>query len=366
MKIANCIEVVMKIEDIDLLERITSKYKYRYDILDNCFNTSVANTVVYVPINITILLAELKQFGETLDDNKEFPMHCAIAVLNLFAHYRHYYMTRNASLVVLVGYVKDSFNYRRFHSIISIIEDLCEFFPHIYFMGDVASIKHTILVGSLLKYIYSISLNKTDSVIHIYSSLNVDKQLMFIFPAKDSYKICKPMNSSKVDFLSKNQFLNKIFKENEDAFNNVSVYKSEIERLSVILGIYFGSYECCSSSEKNTFTFSFIKETIKNKAKHLLFFIEKVYDKNNKELNINHQFTLFLKNYLNNQVELESLKSYIRRYDYFSHQGSYMHNFIQPVYKAYNTKLKDYNIAKEAEKYRLLITHQLYANWLMF
>jgi hypothetical protein len=357
---------VMKIEDIDLLERITSKYKYRYDVLDTCFNDSVINKTVYIPVNITILLTELKQFGDTIDDNKEFTMHCAIAVLNLFAHYKHYYMTRDAVSVILVGYVKDSFHYKKFHSIISIIEDLCEFFPHIYFMGDVASIKHTILVGALMQYIYSISLNKADSVIHVYSSLNVDKQLMFIFPVKDAYKICKLMNSAKVDFLSRTQFFNKIFKGNEEILNKVGTYKSELERLSVILGIYLGSYECCSSSEKATYTFSFIKETIRNKSKHLLFFIEKVYDKDNKKININQQFTLFLKNYLINKVDLESLKSYTRRYDYFSHQGSYLYSFIQSVYNAYSSKLKDYNIAKEAEKYRLLISHQLYANWLMF
>jgi hypothetical protein len=356
----------MRIEDIDLLERITSKYKYKYDILDNYFTSSINNTIVYVPINLTILLTELKQFGESIDDNKEFAMHCAIAILNLFAHYKHYYMTRKASLVVLVGYVKDSFHYRKFHSIISIIEDLCEFFPHTYFMGDVASLKHTILVGALLKYIHNITLNKVDSLIHVYSSLNVDKQLMCIFPVKNAYKICKPMNSSKVDFLSKDQFISKIFKENEDAFNKVSIYKAEIDRLNVILGIYFGSYECYSSSEKNNYTFTFRKDTIRNKVKYLLFFIEQVYDKDNDKLNLNQQFVLFLKNYLVNKVDLESLKSYVRRYDYFSHQGSYMHNFIQSVYNAYNTKLKDYNIAKESEKYRLLITHQLYSNWLMF
>jgi hypothetical protein len=356
----------MKIEDIDLLERIAAKYKYKYELLDNCFNTSITNTIVYVPINITILLTELKQFGETIDDNKEFIMHCAIAILNLFAHYKHYYATRNAAGVVLVGYVKDSFHYRKFHNIISIIEDLCEFFPHVYFMGDVASMKHTILVGALLKYIHSITINKLDSIIHVYSSLNVDKQLMCIFPTTVSYKICKLMNTSKVEFLSKNQFIYKIFKENKEVFDTVCLYKYEIERLIVILGIYFGSYECYSASEKNAYTFSFIKENIRNRVKHILFFIEKVYDKENDKININQQFTLFLQNYLTNKVDLESLKSYTRRYDYFSHQGSYMHNFMRSIYAAYNTKIKDYNIAKESEKYRLLITHQLYANWLMF
>jgi hypothetical protein len=83
----------MKLSDIELLERIAAKYKYRYEILDSCFEKTVSNTLIYVPINITLLLSEFKEFEESLDDRKDFAIHAAISVMNLFAHYRHYYMT---------------------------------------------------------------------------------------------------------------------------------------------------------------------------------------------------------------------------------------------------------------------------------
>jgi hypothetical protein len=356
----------MDLNDIELLEKIASKHKYRYELLNSCFENTVSNTLIYVPINVTVLLSELKEFGDSLYDKKDFNLHCAIAVMNVFAHYKHYYMTLKALRVIIIGFVKDSFYYKQFRGIISIIENICEFMPHVYFMGDVASIKHTILVGAFLSYIQSNTISSSPCSMHIYSSLNVDKQLLCLFPTKESYKICKPMNGNHVDFLSKRQFIQKLFKDNETIFSYVHTYKSEIERLNVIIGVFLGTYECYSKSEKNNFTFSFIRETLKNRTLHLLHFFQNKYDKNNTTQNINKQFTLYLKSFLSNPVDLESLKTYINRYDYFYHEGRYMHNIMKELYNTYKVKILDYEIAKESEKYRLLINHPLYANWLLF
>jgi hypothetical protein len=354
----------MKIDDIETLEKITAKHKYRYEILDSCFENSVIGTIIYVPINITILLNELSQFGDTLDDSADFHMHCAISVMNLFAHYKHYYKVKKAELVIIVGYVKDAYYYRQFQSIITIIENICEFFPNIYFMSNIASIKHTILVGGFLRYIHSTLTTELKSSIHVYSSLNIDKQLLMLFPAKESYKICKPMNTTTVDFLSKRQFINKIFKGREDIYTAVHMYKSEIERLVVILGIFFGSYECCSASEKNAFSFSFLKENLKKKVDRVKEFITTKYDRLNSQENMNNQFEKYLLQYLAGGNG-ESFKTYVKRYDFFSHQGQYIHKIMQELYNSSKTKFKDYEMLKESEKYKLFINHQLYANWLL-
>jgi hypothetical protein len=317
-----------------------------------------------VPINITIALQDIEKFKETILDTKDFSLHAGIAIANLFAHYKHYYTTKQASGVIIIGYVKDNFYYRQFHSIIKIIENICEFFPHIFFMNNIGSLKHTILVAGLLQHIHTFTITQQQSSIHVYSSLNVDKQLLCLFPTKEAYKVCKPMNGSTVEFLSKRQFIKKIFKDNDAAYGMVYTYKSEIERLSVLLGIYLGSYECYSSSEKKTFTFSFKRETIKNKVIRFKDFLER-FSKDDLGMNINAQFLNFLKSNLDNYVDLESLKTYAHRYDYFTHQGKYLNGIMSQLYGSLRVKLKDYTMSKETEKYRLFIHHQLYANWLM-
>jgi hypothetical protein len=356
----------MNLNDIELLEKITAKHKYRYEVLDSCFEKTIINTLIYIPINITLLLTELKEFGDSLDDKKDFNLHCAIAVMNLFAHYKHYYMIHDAARVIIIGFVKDSFYYKQFHEIISVIENICEFMPHIYFMGDVASIKHTILVGAYISYINSITVSGLPSSIHIYSSLNVDKQLLCLFPTKESYKISKPMGQSAVEFLTKRQFIQKLFKDNETAFSAVRAYKPELERLSVIVGVFLGTYECHSQSEKKQFSFSFKRETVRNRSLHLLDFFQRYYDKGNTMHNINNQLVAYLKSFLAIESELDSFKAYVNRYDYFFHEGRYMHNIMKELYNAYKVKILDYEIAKESEKYRSLITHPLYTNWLLF
>jgi hypothetical protein len=356
----------MKIDDIELLERITAKHKYRYDILDSCFEKTLLNTIVYVPINISLVLAELKQFGDTLYDTKDFNLHCAIAIMNLFAHYKHYYKNHQTAQVIIIGFVKDNYLYKQFHGIITIIENLCEFFPHVYFINNSAPIKHTILVAAYINYLRSINLSGLDCSLHLYSSFNIDKQLLCVIPTKESYRICKLMNTNKVDFLSKRQFINKIFKDNDKAFELVHTFKPEIERLNVILGVFFGSYECNSGLEKEHFTFTFIRETIKNRATHLLEFFTRYYNKDDPEHNINNQFINFLSSYLTNPVDIASLKNYTNRYDYFSHEGRYLHKFMREIHNSNRVKIKDYEMSKETEKYRLLIEHQLYANWLLF
>jgi hypothetical protein len=355
----------MKTEDIEMLERIAARHKYRYEILDSCFDKTIANTIIYVPINVTLVLAEINQFKDSLIDTKDFPLHAGIAIANLFAHYKHYYTTKGAEGVIIIGFVKDGFFYKEYHGIITVIENICDFFPRVYFMNNYAAIKHAILAGGLLSHIHSFTIAQQKSSIHVYSSFNADKQLMCLFPAKEAYKICKPMNSQRVEFLSKRQFIKKIFKDNDEAYEKVYMYKAEIERLCVVLGIYFGTYECYSASEKKKFTFVFARDTIKNKVKHFHNFLENHFSKDDPDANINGQFVQYLKHYLYNAVCFESFKMYINRYDYFSHQGKYMHDIMRHIYGSLKVKLKDYEMSKEAEKYRLFIQHPLYANWLM-
>jgi hypothetical protein len=355
----------MRIDDIEVLEKITAKHKYRYEVLDTCFEESIIGTIIYVPINITILLTELAQFGDSLDDNVDFKMHSAIAIMNLFAHYKHYYTVKKAESVIIVGFVKDNYYYKQYENIITIVENMCEFFPNVYFMSNIASMKHTILVGGFLRYIHSIIVTDFKSSIHIYSSFNVDKQLLCLFPTKEAYKVCKLMNTTTVDFLSKRQFINKVFKDNTPAYDLVHMYRSEIERLVVILGVYFGSYECFSSSERNTYSFPFTRDKLVKKADKVSQFITKYYNRNNSQENINNQFEKYICQFLINQSDSVSLASYIKKYDFFSHQGQYIHNVMKELYNASKAKIKDYAMSKESEKYKLLIHHQLYANWLL-
>jgi hypothetical protein len=357
----------MKLNDIEVLERIAARYKYRYGILDDRFVNTIIDTLIYVPINITMLLSEIRQYGESLDDKKDFNLHCTITIMNLFAHYKHYYATHQVSRVIIIGFVRDSFFYKQFHSIISIIETICEFMPNVYFMHDIAPIKHTILVGAFISYIHSNTLSGSPCSVHIYSGLNIDKQLLCIIPAnKTSYKICKQMGSNQVNFLEKNIFIKKLFRENDEIYSLICTYKSEIERLNVIIGIYFGTHECYSVSEKKHFTFSFKREPIKSRVLHLLYFLENYYNKDNMTKNINKQFIDYLQSFLTNPVDLESLTKYVNRYDYFSHEGIYLHNIMKELYNSVRVKILDYEMSKESEKYRQLIEHPLYANWLLF
>jgi hypothetical protein len=349
----------MNIEDITVMEQIIAKYKYRYEILDSVFGNSILGVTVYAPINITGILNDLKLFQTELTNTSDFEIHCVIGIMNLFAHYKHYYIVRKVLNVIIVGYVRDKQIYNQFKYIISNIQSICDFFPHIYFMENITNLRHTILVGSFIRYLYTITIKQNKNSIHVYSNYNIDKQLLTIFPTKDAYKINKQMYSNKVEFLSKEQFIEKLVKGNNAIIN----YRSEIERLCVPIGLFLNTYICISSRDKNEFNINFQKMQTKHKIQYIIDFIEKYYRKEDNK-NINSQFIEYLShiNIVNNYT---AFTQYEKEYDTFIHQGKQVHIFMQQLYNAWKAKLKDYSLSKESEKYKMFTEHHLYVNWLL-
>lgn len=354
---------INKMDDIDIknIEIMCTKVKIRYDEMDVAFGTQIDGTNVYVPINLTSILTDLYEFKETLIDTDGFEIHAAICILNIFAHYKHFFQIKNANHVIILGYVRDNWVYNKFKDVLDQVVDYCEFFPNTYMMAKIMCDNklYIHLISSALSYMKSVSPNVHQSSIFVVSNTVIDRQLMCIFPTKCAYTIFKNY-ARKVEIIEKTSYMRGLFSKPQ--YYDESPYKSQLEQMNVLLGIYFGKFKNIAKrlNKDNKIEFKHNKNV--DKINILTAFLDKVYDQNSTN-SASIQFLEYL--IQSHEIDIPKLLySFEMMYDYRCQKVSILNNITIPILNSWKKKIKDYNLARESEKYKSLISHQLFSNWL--
>lgn len=355
--------------DISTIEKMCAiKMKIKYDEMSVAFGDKIEGTNVYVPINLTLILSDLLEYKESLVDATGFEIHAAISILNIFAHYKHFFQTKNANHVIILGFVKDNWVYNKSKAILDQVVDYCEFFPNVYMLPKI--LKDTPQFNRLYLHIVSatmlhmeMALPKTNkSCIFLVSNMVIDRQIMFLFPTKYACTIFKNY-MRKTEIIEKTSYMRDIF--NKPQYYDESSYKPQLEQMNVLLGAYFGKFNNSSIFKRfGSNSIKFIHNRYTDKIKILSEFLTLEYDINS----TNSVSSQFLK-CLINLKELEP--QYIRKismfesvYDYRYQNINEINSIIVPILKTWRKKIKDYSLARESESYKLLISHQLFSNWL--
>ena len=99
-----------------------------------------------------------------------------------------------------------------------------------------------------------------------------------------------------------------------------------------------------------------------DKINILTTFLDKVYDQNSTN-SVSIQFLEYL--IQSHEIDIpKPLYSFEMMYDYRCQKVSILNNITIPILNSWKKKIKDYNLARESEKYKSLISHQLFSNWL--
>ena len=350
--------------DINSIEMMCSKMKIRYDEMDVAFGEAVAGTNVYVPINLTSILMDLESFKESLVDDKDFEIHAAISILNIFAHYKHFFQIKNANHVIILGYVKDNWVYDKHKKILDQVVDYCGFFPNVYMMARILckGAMYVHLVASTISYMKSISPNIHQSSVIVVSNTVADRQLMCTFPTKCAYTVFKNFNR-KVEIIEKTSYMRGLF--NKPQYYDESSHKSQLEQMNVLLGMYFGKFKNWMLKRFSSSSVKYVHSKYNDKINILSEFLDKVYDQNSTD-STSKQFFKYLmdSNEFVDNGECEKAKVFEMWYDYRCQNTHELNNVMIPVLNSWKKKIKDYALARESESYKTLISHQLFSNWL--
>lgn len=362
----------MQEDDIQILQRIAAKEKVRYDELDLQFNNSGANliggTTCYVPIDFTPLLNDFDSYREGLVDDKEFEMHAAIELLNVAAHWKHYFASRNAYHVIIVCFVRDGIVYDKFKKILDMFYDFTNYFPNIYMIPNIMTSKsslHVHVVAAVLNYIKSVSPSSKvkHSSIFVISAINSDKQLMFLFPTKVACTIYKGYAFSATTFLYKEKQMIKIMKH-EDYYKNFR-HKAELEYMNVLVGRYLNTVKF-KNSKLDSVRVKFVHSKTMDKINFINDFIENHYDPS-QQITICNQFLLYLQSAgeVDTLEGVNALVSYEKYFDFRAQNVGKINEVIIPLFQAWKKKIKDYAIARQSENFNILKEHLAYLNWLL-
>ena len=354
----------MEKEDITTLERVTSKYKLRYDIMEVSYAEEILGTKLYLAINITQLLNDMDLFRQTLVDTSNFELHCSISIMNLFAHYKHFYLSRaEVNRCTIIGFVKDSFTYKKYAEICDNVVGICEFFKDVYFIPDVYEYLHTHIVCACIQHMDSYTAYKRDMprTIHVLSAYNIDKQIMTCIPTKTAHKFHKKMSGNMED-ISKDTMMRELFKT-EGYYRN-SEYKYELDSLLVPIGKFLNSM-VCTTGKSEDYTVKYTVQRVKDKLTYIDDFIKNCYKPGSDS--ISSQFFGYLKEkslFKDSFVDENNYLRYLKRCDFRFKNIGVLNSALAPLVETWKKKIKDYAIARESERYKLLIKHELYADWL--
>ena len=364
-------------DDIKNMDGITHKYKIKYDVFDSEFKEEkdqIKGYSCYVPINLTSLVYEFTRLKEAVIDTTDFELHAAISILNLYAHYKHYFKSRGAKNVIVMGYVKDVYVYRKYKQILDRVYDYSVFFQGIYTIPDITepNIPIMYIVASALSYMHEA--NKSPKFlfdgskscnVFVISSFPHDRQLMLAFPTNVAAVIFKNSYTRKEVIITKEDYMRKLCKK-EELYDNCS-RKSDLKYLNFFIGRYFGTMRIRFFYRNDvTEVIHFKTKGYSKKMKLIMKFIEEKYDPVS-EKNMIHQLLDYFKEIgeLLDKSEWQSFYTYEKEFDYHMQNKGNLLRTISPLIETWLKKIKDYEINRQSESYQKLITHQLSINWLM-
>lgn len=354
----------MEKDDIETMERISSKYKMRYDNMTVNFGDKIQGTNVFVPINITNLLKDLDMFKESLIDVKDFEFHSAVSILNLYAHYKHYFMINDANHVVIIGYVKDNYTYDKYKDIIDQVVDYCGFFPNIYTVPKILLDNrfYIHIVSAIMMYMKSVFPTTNHSSIFVVSNFSMDRQMMCLFPTYAAYTMLKGYAGQPI-ILDKLKYMSTIMKK--EMFYTGSTNKVYLEYLNMFIGRYFGTNANINKNSASDIKIQYVHSKTTEKLEVMNKFFNSTFNKESIESISSQAYKYFTSiGEFANQESATHFLLFEKVYDFRFQNLGELNTIIIPLLNSWRTKLKDYEMQKDAEKYKKLISHQMFTNWL--
>lgn len=356
----------METTDIETLERITSKYKIRYDSMEVLFGDTLIGSRLFMAINITPLVKDLNEFEDTIANTDDYDLQCAISIMNLFAHYKHYYKARaKVEQIIIIGYVRDSYTYKKYSKLLDMISSICDYFHGVYFIPDIYNGNNVHIVCACINYMNACATNKHIPImIHVLSPYNMDKQILNCIPTTNACKLQKEL-SGKPTVQYKKEIMEKLFKSHPELYDD-SEYKPEIDALLVSIGKFLNSMVC--SKVKQTTDDYLIKYTVKSITKKIPIVFEflKTGYRSETGIPISTQFINYLadNHIFAEPVDQSIMIRYLKSCDFRFQNIGVLNTSLAPLIETWKKKIKDYAKERESERYKMLVKHQLYINWL--
>lgn len=356
-------------EDISMLEIMSAKYKARYDQILTVVggDKKIFGLVVFVPIDLTGLVNEFLDFKEALTDTEDFDLHASVTILNLYAHYKHYFMLHKAQKAIVIGYVKDKYNYGKAKHILNMVVDFCNFFPGVYTVPDIYENNHYYIhaVCAILIYMKKMVRDSKTGILCVGANV-VNRQLMYLFANVFAYSCFRLTFNQHMKFVSKMDHLKRIIGGEKLYYSALN--KHEIQYLNVFLARFMNfdkSYHNLLPKKTGKNIIRFTKRKTQDKIKMLSTFLVNVYDPERAEpMSVQFYLYVLAEGMFADKESYENFRLYLRLFDYrFQNQGR-INEVIVPLLRSWSKKVKDFAINRQSESYKRLIKHQLYVNWL--
>lgn len=346
-------------DDLNHIKIVAARIKMRYDDLDVNLPKKPSGTNCIVAIDFTTVIYEMVKLKDFLIDTKDFDIHVAIEIMNVFAHYKHYFKSRDCNKVTVLGFVRGNKVYESAETIFKIVVTLADYFPGVFMLSNIAKGFHVHTIAGMIAYIKSVSLKDTQFSVYVVSGIPLDKQLMCVIPTYQAYFIHKGFDFRPTIYLSKEDYLKKIMKtqENYDLFS----HKAELGYMNVSIGRYFNTLIFKQDKPINL-----KRSKLKDKIDHFNEFISSVYNPSFNE-NMTKQFIYYLKNIkeIPDEKQYKNFLEYERCYDYRFQDTGMIKNILVPLFNNWRLKIKDYDMTRKSENYKILVEHDMQYNWLL-
>lgn len=345
----------MTVEDIEYLERSMSSFKLKYVDLEQWFpkneNPEVQKRYI-IPFNISSILQVISEMETQLNDNLNYTFHAAISLLNIVAHYKRFYSSRLNMKTTFIIYSHSYDVYQINKEVLEKLKTMCDFIPgiiYIDYISDKPNIYPHIAYALVQLLTSTYNAQKTQSIIHVYSTHGIDYQLLFSTNSWEN-RIIKIM-PWKTKIETKNMMMSKVFGTKE--FYSKSTYKSEIETMLIPFGLYMNTIVKGPNPLLN------MKGQRKDKRLESInkFLIEN-QGKTDTELFEN------FKNELIHEKDQSMYTRYLEEHDY--HMNKHVLEIAKSLLNLWSSKIKDHDAINQNDKVRLLKNHDLRLNWLLY
>lgn len=342
-------------EDIEYLERSMSSFKLKYIEMESWFPLEEATQSqkrYIIAFNITNILDMILEMKSQINETLNYDFHAAISLLNIVAHYKHFYSSKMKSKSTIILYTHSYSSYKLHENILNKLKTMCEFIPGIIYIDPISD-KENIYPHITYALIQLIKITnnsqKLQTIVHVYSNHNIDYQLIFSSESKENRLIKISPWKTKIE--TKFMIMSKVF-GNKD-FYNKNNYKSEIETMFIPFGLYMNTIV------KGPNPLIHMKgERKEARLQNIINFLNKHNGKTDTEL-----FEAF-KSELIDEKDRSIYQRYLEEHDY--HSNKYVIELAKNLLNLWSSKIKDYNLIKDNEKVRILKHHDLRLNWLLY
>lgn len=352
--------------DINTLEAMASKYKIRYDVMDVEFGQKVEGTNVYVAINLTNVLTDFSMFKESLVDVKGFEEHASISLLNLIAHYKHFFQLKNANHIICIAFVKDNYIYNKNKEIMDQLVDYSSFFKNVYVIPKILNDNRLYMhvVCATMTHMKNVALGTNQSSIFLVSNAQIDRQIMCLFPTRCAYTLMKDYKQQPL-LVDKTRYMHYVMKK--DMYYDGSPFKAQLECMNVLLGRWFGTLKAVLKKVRKSddYACKYLHMKTAEKINVLSNFLTGAYDADSVQ-SVSTQFVRYLSGsgeFLD-KTTLDSFAYFEKLYDFRYQNIGELNRMIIPLLATWQRKIKDYDLVRESENYKALIAHPLFSNWL--